>query len=147
MKKLFAFIIALMCCGNLVIDASAINLNIIDKENISQDYYDYNGLKLTYHSSIINNFWYTGKEYIYRDVYDGYSRYRRSDDMINWDDISETSGITEINKLSNYTYSINYWGDKYIVFNRLHELSGESISEVQYNTTINRYLFLIRTLN
>ena len=42
MKKLFAFIIALMCCGNLVIDASAINLNIIDKENISQDYYDYN---------------------------------------------------------------------------------------------------------
>ena len=70
MKKLFAFIIALMCCGNLVIDASAINLNIIDKENISQDYYDYNGLKLTNHSSIINNFWYTGKEYIYRDVYD-----------------------------------------------------------------------------
>ena len=143
MKKLFAFIIALMCCGNLVIDASAINLNIIDKENISQDYYDYNGLKLTYHSSIINNFWYTGKEYIYRDVYDGYSRYRRSDDMINWDDISETSGITEINKLSNYTYSINYWGDKYIVFNRLHELSGESISEVQYNTTINYPLLIL----
>lgn len=56
MKKLFAFIIALMCCGNLVIDASAINLNIIDKENISQDYYDYNGLKLTYHSSIITIF-------------------------------------------------------------------------------------------
>ena len=28
--------------------------------------------------------------------------------MINWDDISETSGITEINKLSNYTYSINF---------------------------------------
>ena len=38
MKKLFAFIMALMCCGNLVIDASAINLNIIDKENIKCDF-------------------------------------------------------------------------------------------------------------
>ena len=31
--------------------------------------------------------------------------------MINWDDISETSGITEINKLSNYTYSSKLLGE------------------------------------
>ena len=145
MKKVFAIIMALICCGNLVTEVGAMNLNIIEKENISQDYYEYNGFKLTYHSSTINNFWYTGKEYIYRDIYDGYSRYRKSDDMINWEDISETSGIKEINRLSNYTYSINYWGDKYIVFNRLHELSGESISEVQH--LIVHCLFLIRILN
>ena len=84
MKKVFAIIMALICCGNLVTEVGAMNLNIIEKENISQDYYEYNGFKLTYHSSTINNFWYTGKEYIYRDIYDGYSRYRKSDDMINW---------------------------------------------------------------
>ena len=143
MKKVFAIIMALICCGNLVTEVGAMNLNIIEKENISQDYYEYNGFKLTYHSSTINNFWYTGKEYIYRDIYDGYSRYRKSDDMINWEDISETSGIKEINRLSNYTYSINYWGDKYIVFNRLHELSGESISEVQHNTALNCSLLIL----
>lgn len=63
--------------------------------------------------------------------------------MINWDDISETSGITEINKLSNYTYSINYWGDKYIVFNLTAWVERWTISEVQYNTTINYPLLIL----
>ena len=43
MKKVFAIIMALICCGNLVTEVGAMNLNIIEKENISQDYYEYNG--------------------------------------------------------------------------------------------------------
>lgn len=145
MKKFLVFIMALICCSNLITDADAfgVEYNIIGKENRDQDYYEYNGLKLTYHSGAINNFWYTGKEYIYRDIYDGYSRYRKSYDMIDWEDISETSGMKAINKLSNYTYSINYWGDKYIVFNRLHEQSGESIGEAQQGATLNRPLLIL----
>lgn len=145
MKKFLVFMMLLLCFSNLITDvnASSMDINIISKENWNQDYYEYNGLRLTYRSSTINNFWYTGKEYIYRDIHDGYSRYRKSYDMINWDDISEMSGIKEINKHSNYTYSINYWGDKYIVFNRLHEWSGESIGEVLHNTTINRPLLIL----
>ena len=34
MKKVFAIIMALICCGNLVTEVGAMNLNIIEKENI-----------------------------------------------------------------------------------------------------------------
>ena len=33
MKKVFAIIMALICCGNLVTEVGAMNLNIIEKEN------------------------------------------------------------------------------------------------------------------
>ena len=68
MKKVFAIIMALICCGNLVTEVGAMNLNIIEKENISQDYYEYNGFKLTYHSSTINNFG-TREKNIFIEIY------------------------------------------------------------------------------
>ena len=145
MKKFLVFMMVLLCFSNLITDvnASSMDINIISKENWNQDYYEYNGLRLTYRSSTINNFWYTGREYIYRDMdEEGYWRYRKSDDMVEWEVIPQTSGLTELSRFPTYTYSINYWGDKYIVFNRLHESSGESISEVQHNTTINRPLLI-----
>ena len=37
MKKVFAIIMALICCGNLVTEVGAMNLNIIEKENNIND--------------------------------------------------------------------------------------------------------------
>ncbi len=146
MKKVLICMIAIFCISNSFIDvqAVAVNYNVVSKKSSNERYYDYNGIRLSYYTSQIDNFWYTGREYIYRDRDDdGYWCYKKSDDMVSWEMIPKTDGIAEISRHPTNTYSINYWGDRYIVFNRIHEENATAISGVQNGNVINTPLIIL----
>lgn len=138
MKKRIGIIISITCVIlNTVCYAQEYHAdcNIIQKEDNNQQWYMYNGLKLYYDTSEINNIWWTGKEYIYRDIFNR-GLYKKSEDMLNWENMQETDGLDRITTLSTYTYDIHYWGGKYIVYNRLYEGGGDLTASVDRGLTI-----------
>ena len=117
----------------------SVSYNIINAGG--EDYkgtYNYNGVILRRDINKINNFIWTGKEYILFDRYPKYIFYK-SNDMIEWKELNEPNDLKTIIPLGKTPFKINFWGGKYIVFNSLHEGGAESISAINrgYEVPIN----------
>lgn len=128
MKKFFVTLILL--CSMMFIGTStcfaqeaSVNSNIYSID-------DYNGLKLYAPTSRIVNFWWTGNEYIWRDPLKS-TVYSRSSDMYAWQELSLTDGLEYISNHSRTAYSINHWGEKYIIYNRCYEFPADLKSNAE----------------
>ena len=137
MEKRIGIIISLICfLLNLSCYAQEYqaDYNIIERaEEGSGCSYLYRNTPLNIRRSDINNIWWSGKEYIWRN--DDTMEYSVSSDMQTWTPIQKTDGLQYINRFTNYTYDINYWGGKYIVFNRLYEDGVDLVAETDRGLT------------